>query len=135
MYVKNMYTFLKFLSKNIDNVKIQIVKEKSKMANNISYSTDQMREWSDNMRNMASEYDNNIRALYQELESFIGSGFTGGLADEFLSSFQDKKKEFIENKNIIEECAKFINDRANKINSDEEEISNRIKNDNYFDIR
>ena len=72
------------------------------MANNISYSTDQMREWSDNMRNMASEYDNNIRALYQELESFIGSGFTGGLADEFLSSFQDKKKEFIENKNIIE---------------------------------
>ena len=105
------------------------------MANNISYSTDQMREWSDNMRNMANEYDNNIRALYQELESFIGSGFTGGLADEFLSSFQDKKKEFIENKDIIEECAKFITDRANKINSDEEEISNRIKNDNYFDIR
>ena len=102
------------------------------MSNIVSYNTEQMREWSNKITNNNDSYFDNITKLFQEIESFVGSGFTGGLADEFLESFQDKKKYFIDNKDIIDECTELITKRANKIDSDEEELMNQIKNDTYF---
>lgn len=102
------------------------------MSNYVSYNTENMREWANNVANSAGTYSDNISKLYQEVESFIGNGFTGGLADEFLASFQDKKKYFIDNKDFIEECANYLSDRANKIETSEEDLMNQIKNDSYF---
>lgn len=103
------------------------------MSNFVSYNTERMKTWSNNMADNANTYYDNITKLYQEVEGFIGSGFTGGLAEEFLASFQDKKHFFMENKEVIEECANLISERAGKINNDEEELMSRIKNDNYFE--
>ena len=102
------------------------------MSNFVSYNTERMKGWSANMAENANSYNDNITKLYQEVEGFIGSGFTGGLAEEFLASFQDKKHFFLENKNVIEECANLISKRANKIDNDEQELISRIKNDNYL---
>ena len=102
------------------------------MSNIISYNTERMREWSNRVNEENNSYYDNITKMFQEVENFVGSGFTGGLADEFLSSFQDKKKYFIENNSIIEECTDLINKRANKIDSDEQELMNQIKNDSYL---
>ena len=102
------------------------------MSNFVSYNTEEMRNWSNNMSENVNAYFDNISKLYLEVESFIGSGFTGGLADEFLTQFQDKKKYFIENKDVIEECANYISEHAGKIEDDEQELISRIKNDNYL---
>ena len=102
------------------------------MSNIVSYNTEQMREWANKLSGNNDTYYDNITKLFQEVEGFVGSGFTGGLADEFLASFQDKKKYFIENKTVIDECTDLITKRANKIDSDEEELMNQIKNDNYL---
>ena len=102
------------------------------MSNIVSYNTEQMRELANKINGNNDDYYENITKLFQEVEDFVGNGFTGGLADEFLASFQDKKKYFIENRDVIDECAEVISKRANKIDSSEEELVNQIKNDNYL---
>ncbi len=102
------------------------------MSNVVKYNTEEMREWANSVLKSNDSYYDNVTSLFTEVENFIGTGFTGDLADDFLASFQDKKKYFIENKDVIEECGQLISKRADKIDSDEQELMNKVKNENYF---
>ena len=102
------------------------------MANVVSYNSEEMRNWANNVLRSNDSYYDNVKNLFDEVESFIGTGFTGDLADDFLASFQEKKRYFVENKDIIDECANLIFQRADKIESDEQELMNKIHNEDYF---
>ena len=102
------------------------------MSNVVRYNSEEMREWANSVLRGNESYNDSVNTLFNEVESFIGSGFTGDLAEDFLASFQDKKKYFIETKDIIDECGNLISKRADKIDSDEQELMNQIKKENYF---
>ena len=102
------------------------------MSNVVRYNSEEMRTLANNILKSNDDYYTNITNLFTEVENFIGTGFTGDLAEDFIASFQDKKKYFIENKDIIDECGKLITECADNIDSTEQELMNKIKNENYF---
>ena len=102
------------------------------MSNIVSHNTERMKEWSTNVRDKVSTYHDDIINLYQGVESFIGTGFKGGLADEFLETFEGKKQFFLDNEEVLNECADFLSKRADNIESEEQELMHQIKNDDYF---
>ena len=99
---------------------------------NISYNSERMKEWSMNINKNNDSYYDNITKLYDEVGGFIGSGYSGGLAEEFLASFDEKKQYFIESKDVVEECAMIISQRADNINDSEQQLLNQIRNEDYF---
>ena len=103
------------------------------MANVVNYNTDRMRDWSEKVAKSGEEFIYDIRRLYQEVEDFVGSGFTGGLADEFYSSFEEKKSFFEDNKNVIDECTDYLAKHSNEIENDEQDLLARMKNSNYIE--
>ena len=102
------------------------------MSNVVRYNSEEMRNWSNTVLKGNDSYYDNVNSLFNEVEGFIGTGFTGDLAEDFLASFQDKKKYFIETKDVIEECGNLISKRADNIDTEEQELMNKIKNENYF---
>ena len=98
----------------------------------IEYNTKAMRNWSSNLDEKSSDYLQNISKLYLEVESFIGSDFAGYLADEFLKSFEEKKKFFMDNADVVSDCANLVSNNSYQIESSESDLAGRIKRDNYL---
>lgn len=99
--------------------------------NTVSHNTEAMRSWSTNMNENADNYDMLVNRLYALVDQFVGSSdFSGGLSSDFMDKVLSQKPAFERFSTTFKECAKLINDRSRKIDSDEAELKSRIANAN-----
>lgn len=95
--------------------------------NTVSHNTEGMRSWASNMEANAESYDMLVNRLYSLVDQFVGSSdFSGGLSSDFMDRVLSQKPEFQKFSTTFNECAKLINDRSRKIDSDEAQLKSRI---------
>lgn len=100
------------------------------MSGIVSHDTDQMRNWSNTMDTNASDYDDLISKLYILIDQFVGSEFKGGLSTDFVSKVIEQRPTFMKYSETFKECSELINSRAQKIDSDEEQLRSMINKAN-----
>ena len=98
------------------------------MSNTVGHNTEMMREWSESVSNYASEYDSLIHSLYNLLQGFVSSDFTGGLSKDFESKIMEQKPNFERLTNFLEDASNLVKRTSADIDSDEEELRQMINN-------
>ncbi len=97
----------------------------------VSHNTEGMRNWSSNLDKNNATYTELINELYRNIDYFVGSPeFKGGLSEDFGNNVLSKRVEFERFSETFDECVELIKERANKIDSDESELSASIRSSN-----
>ena len=97
----------------------------------VSHNTDEMREWSTNIKEHDNDFNDLINKLYSLIENFAGSeDFRGALSEDLLDHALEQKEEFLRFSDTFQECYKMVNDIASNIDEDEIYLRNKINNQN-----
>ncbi len=100
----------------------------------VRWDTDEMRDWSGNVNDNNQTYTQDVTELFQEIEGFVKADFRGGVADEFFDMYEANKQQFTSTTEVIEDAINFVNKKADTAESEEQELANSMKKNNYFNI-
>lgn len=97
----------------------------------VSHNTELMRDWSTNMDEKASNYDELVASLYNLVNQFVGSEeFKGGLSTDFEEKVISQRPAFERYSTTFAECTELIRKTATNIDSDESELKGAINSAN-----
>ena len=98
------------------------------MGNIIGHNTEEMRVWSDTMKKYSEDFDREIGSLFNLVRNFVGTEFTGGLADNFEESVLSKESRFASLSETLRECADLIEHTSVSIDEDEQRLVSNYEN-------
>ena len=102
------------------------------MEDRIKYNTDNMRTWANTTNESNENYGTDIQGLFNDIDTFVHAGFKGSIADEFFNSYEEKKKYFLENKQSLEDAIRYVNEKSDNIESNEQDLANQIRKNDYL---
>lgn len=102
------------------------------MSDIVSHNTELMRDWTGNLKNNTTVYDDLVNRMYTLIEQFAGSNdFKGGLSDEFVNVVLNRKQFFKDYSETFNECISVMNKTANKIDDDTNRLANMYNNNDF----
>lgn len=103
------------------------------MGNNfVGHNTQEMRDWSSDVENCADEYKDSIESLYNLIDGFVASDFTGGLSGQFQSSVLEQRDRFNSLAEVLQEISDCIKQTSSVIDDDEAELKQMMDNSSVF---
>ena len=102
------------------------------MGNIISYDTEEMGLWSCNVSDAATAFVDEVGSLYKLIDEFVADDFTGNTSEEFKSLTDGVRPKYEDNYDIINECAKLIQDSASNYADNDAALQREIGNSSLF---
>ncbi len=102
------------------------------MGNIISYDTEEMGLWSGNVSDAATSFVDEVGSLYKLIDEFVADDFTGNTSEEFKALTEGVRPKYEDNYDIINECAKLIQDSATNYADNDAALQREINNSSVF---
>ena len=95
------------------------------------HDTDLMSQWSNTLTDNNKSYRELVDSLYDIFARFYNSPeFSGGLSEQLSDQSGEQRKHFLDFEETIEECAKYVTERATAIDDETARLSSKAANEN-----
>jgi len=95
------------------------------------HDTELMNAWSNRLTKSNKSYADLVEELYSLFGRFLNSpSFSGGLSEQLYDQSGDQKSKFLSYNEVIEDCAKYVVEKANAIDDETQALSQRAAADN-----
>ena len=97
------------------------------MNGTVGHNTEEMRNWSGDINNAAAEYESLIGGIYNAVDRFVASDFTGGMSSHLEEQILSQRDNFQKLSECLQEFSKMMSDTSANIDEDEEYLKQKIQ--------
>lgn len=97
------------------------------MNGTVGHNTEEMRRWSGDINNASGEYESLISEIYNAVDRFVSSDFTGGISGHLEEQILSQRANFQNLSECLQEFSKMMSDTSANIDEDENYLRQKIQ--------